>query len=532
VADIVLTTLNARFAHAAFGLRYLLANLPPALRPRAAMLEFDVNQRPSDVLEQILAREPKIVGVGVYIWNAAQAAQLVAELKRVRPDLTVIVGGPEVSHEVDRQEICRLADYVITGEADLAFGELCEQLLGGSRPLMKVLAAPLPEFDRLALPYHLYDDRDAAHRVIYVEASRGCPFKCEFCLSSLDVPVRNAPLDTFLAAMQSLLDRGVTQFKFVDRTFNLNLSISKSILEFFLARWRPGLFLHFEMIPDRLPDALREVIKRFPAGSLQFEVGVQTFNDDVQRLISRRQDNAKLEDNLRWLRGETGVHVHADLIVGLPGEDLESFGRGFDRLVGLRPQEIQVGMLKRLRGTPIVRHDAAWGMVYSHTAPYEILQTKLIDFATMQRMRRFARYWDLIANSGNFVESLGLLWEGEASAEPPACPATAARQEPRPPDTSSPFRRFMALTEWLHARVGQTHGITLSNLFEQIFTYLTDTCDHDHEKVAQVLWRDYQRGGRSDRPAFLKPYVPDAPRKTSARTRLPRLPRRQARHLA
>jgi radical SAM superfamily enzyme YgiQ (UPF0313 family) len=516
VADIVLTTLNARFAHAAFGLRYLLANLPATLRGRAEILEFDINQRPTDVLERILAREPQVVGVGVYIWNANPAAQLVAELKRVRPGITVIVGGPEVSHEVDQQEICHLADHVITGEADLAFGELCAQLLAGRRPLMKVIAAPLPDFDRLALPYDLYDDRDVAHRVIYVEASRGCPFKCEFCLSSLDVPVRNAPLDAFLGAMHVLLDRGVTQFKFVDRTFNLNLSISKSILEFLLARYRPGLFLHFEMIPDRLPEALRGIIKQFPRGALQFEVGVQTFNDDVQRLISRRQDNAKLEDNLRWLRAETGVHVHADLIVGLPGEDVESFARGFDRLVLLGLQEIQVGMLKRLRGTPIVRHDAEWGMVYSARAPYEILQTKLIDFATMQRMRRFARYWDLIANSGNFVETTPMIWSREFRG-------TGISRVP------SPFQSFLKLCDWLHARVGQTHGIALAHLSEMLFTYVTDELGRDPESTAQVLWRDYQRGGRSDRPAFLKPYVPDAPPRTAVSVRIPR---RQARHLA
>ncbi len=533
MADIVLTTLNARFAHAAFGLRYLLANLPPALRGRAEILEFDINQRPTDVLESILAHDPKVVGVGVYIWNAAQAAQLVAELKRVRPDVAVILGGPEVSYEIDQQEICRVADYVVTGEADLAFGELCEQLLNGRRPLMKVITSPLPEFDRLALPYHLYDARDVAHRVIYVEASRGCPFKCEFCLSSLDVPVRNAPLENLLAAMQSLLDRGVTQFKFVDRTFNLNLNISKAILEFFLARHRPGLFLHFEMIPDRLPVALRDIIKQFPPGELQFEVGVQTFNDDVQKLISRRQDNAKLSDNLRWLRGETGVHVHADLIVGLPGEDVASFARGFDRLVLLGPQEIQVGMLKRLRGTPIVRHDVEWGMVYSPAPPYEVLRTKLIDFAAMQRMRRFARYWDLVANSGNFIESTSMIWSSRGMGVPPMhSPPQRLAQGRDAHATSadeSPFWSFLALSDWLHARVGQTHGIALSSLFELLFTYLTEELGHDREQTAQTLWRDYQRGGRGDRPAFLKPYVPDAPRKSSVSGRLPR---RQARHLA
>ena len=313
--DIILTTLNAKYSHCAFGLRYLMANLGD-LRPRAKLLEFDINQRVVDIAEQILREEPKIVGVGVYIWNAQQSAQLVADLKRLRPELVVIVGGPEVSYEIDQQPICRDADHVITGEADLAFADVCRRHLD----VPHVVPASLPEFNQLALPYSLYTDTDIAHRVIYVEASRGCPFECEFCLSSLDVPVRNAPLDVFLGEMQMLLDRGVRRFKFVDRTFNLNLKFSTAILRFFLDRYRDGLFVHFEMIPDRLPEALRALICQFPPGSLQFEVGIQTFNERVAALISRRQDNAKVEQNLRWLRAETGVHVHADLIVGLTGK--------------------------------------------------------------------------------------------------------------------------------------------------------------------------------------------------------------------
>jgi radical SAM superfamily enzyme YgiQ (UPF0313 family) len=493
VSDIVLATLNARYAHASFGLRYLLANLGE-LQPRAALLEFDINQRPVDVMETILAQDPKIVGLGVYIWNATQSLQLVAELKRVRPEIIVILGGPEVSYEVEQQEICHLADFVVTGEADLAFAGFCRQLLTGKRPLMKIVNAELPEFDSIALPYDLYTDTDVAHRVIYVEASRGCPFKCEFCLSSLDVPVRNVPLDDFLAAMQRLLDRGVQNFKFVDRTFNLNLNISKSILRFFLERLRPGLSLHFEMIPDRLPEALRAIIKLFPPAALQFEVGVQTFNEEVAARISRKQDNAKLAENLRFLRNETGVHVHTDLIVGLPGEDIASFGAGFDRLVALRPQEIQVGMLKRLRGTPIVRHDAEFGMVYSPHAPYEILQTRHIDFATMQRMRRFSRYWDLIANSGNFIETTPLVWRDR-----------------------SPFESFLALSDWIFATTKQTHAIALQTLAELIFRFLTGDNRTESELAAQTIWRDYQRVGRSDRPAFLKQYISDSqipPRRT------------------
>ncbi len=478
-------------------------------------MEFDISQRPVDVLEAILASEPRIVGIGVYIWNVTQATALVADLKRVRPQTIVVLGGPEVSHETNQQEIVRLADFVVSGEGELAFAELCGKLLdanaGGAPPESKVIAAAPPGFEKLVLPYDLYDAQDLAHRVVYVEASRGCPFRCEFCLSSLEVPVRNAPLEPFLAAMDRLMARGLRRFKFVDRTFNLNLNISRSILEFFWQRYEPGLFLHFEMIPDRLPEALRDLIKRFPPGALQFEVGIQSFNESVTERISRRQDNVKLAENLRFLRNETGVHVHADLIVGLPGEDMESFAAGFDRLISLGPQEIQVGMLKRLRGTPIVRHDGQWEMVYSPTPPYEVLHTSVIDFFAMQRLRRFARFWDLMANSGNFLDTLPMLWEGTSNA--------------------SPFRAFLAFSEHLYQRAGRSHSIALLSLAQWLFEYLRE-CGHDNHSVAERLYRDYQRGGRSDVPEFLRGHVPEPAHDARRRSIEARVPRRQARHLA
>lgn len=505
--DIVLTALNARYAHCAFGLRYLMANLGP-LQARAVMLEFEINQRPIDLLEIILAREPKIVGIGVYIWNVVPATQLVAELKRLRPEIVVILGGPEVSHETDQQEICRLADYVITGEADLAFAEVCAKILSGIRPLMKVIPADLPDFSRLSLPYDFYDDRDISHRVIYVEASRGCPFSCEFCLSSLDVPVRNVPLQPFLEQMEKLLARGARQFKFVDRTFNLNLNFSKAILEFFLQRRRPGLFLHFEMIPDRLPEALRHLIRQFPPGMLQFEVGIQSLDREVCARISRGQNVDRVRDNLKFLKEETGVHVHADLIVGLPGEDLQAFGRGFDALLAMGPQEIQVGILKRLRGTPIVRHDQAWSMRYSPIAPYEVLQTSALSFVDLQRLRRFARYWDLLVNSGNFLDTIPLLWSG-----------------------ASPFERFLALSDWLHQRTGRRHGIALHALAQVLFEYLTEHRGQPPARIAALIWVDYQRGGRSDRPAFLAEHLPAGQMKIDRGVSRPKAPARQLRRL-
>ncbi len=503
--SIVLATLNARYSHSSFGLRYLLANMSE-LQTETALREFTINDNSDDILAAILDEQPKIVGLGVYIWNVDQTTRLIADLKRVRPEVNVIIGGPEVSYETDDQPIVALADYVITGEGDLAFRDLCRMLLRETRPNEKVFHAPVPQLDQVKLPYELYSDEDIAHRVLYVEASRGCPFTCEFCLSALDIPVRAFDLPEFLAAMQSLLNRGASQFKFVDRTFNLNLRVSKAILEFFLERYRPGMFLHFELIPDRLPESLREIIARFPAGALQFEIGVQTFSDEVSRLISRPQDNAKLEENLRWLRNHSGVHIHTDLIVGLPGETLLSFAAGFDRLYAMKPQEIQVGLLKRLRGTPIIRHDDEWQMVYSRHAPYEILSNRLLPFELMHRLRRFSRYWDLIGNSGNFPAALRLLLDGQSSA----------------------FEEFLAFSNWLFVTENRRHGIALVRLFQRLFEYLTDVRSEEEHLVAETLWSDYTRHGRRDRPEFLKRF--ELPQPSTGINHKLSAPARQMRH--
>jgi hypothetical protein len=270
------------------------------------------------------------------------------------------------------------------------------------------------------------------------------------------------------------------------------------------------LFVHFEMVPDRLPDGLRDIIARFPPGALQFEVGIQTFNAEVSKLISRRQNYDRLAENLRFLRQHTGVHVHADLIAGLPGETLDSFGEGFDRLVALGPQEIQVGILKRLRGTPIVRHDQEWKMVYAQDPPYEILQNKLLDFATAQRLRRFSRYWDIVANSGNFVQTIPLLWNASGA---------------------SPFGRFLDFSDWLYDRLHRTDSISLAVLAEQLFGYLTTVLDCDSAEAARAILEDYQRPGRHDIPEFLRAHA-NGNARTVVTNAIVSLPKRQSRHVA
>lgn len=472
MSEIVLVTLNARYAHCSLGLRYLLANLGE-LERRASLLELTIQDRPSDVVEKILARKPRIVGFGVYVWNATETERVVSLLKRVKPEVRVVLGGPEISHETERQTIAELADYVITGAADLAFAELCRSILTEAAPTEKILHPEPPAPERIAFPYRRYTESDIAHRVIYVEASRGCPFRCAFCLSALDRTALPFPVEPFLAELEGLWKRGARQFKFVDRTFNLRLDLARSVLEFFLARTSERPFLHFEMIPDRLPERLREPIGRFPPGTLQLEIGIQTFNPAVQELIGRRQDPLATEANLQWLQEHSHAHLHTDLIFGLPGEDLQSLSAGFDRLVSLGPHEIQVGILKRLRGTPLCRLADARDMIFSPYPPYPVLATDRLDFETLQRLGRFARFWDLVGNSGRFLHSLPLLI-GER-----------------------PFARFLSVSDWLYAEVGQTHAIALERLAGLVEIALQETLGVPRHIVSEAIGKD--RAGWRDR---------------------------------
>ena len=406
--DILLVAMNARYSHTAFGLRRLLANLG-AMQDRAELREFTIQDSAPVIAEEILALRPRIVGVGVYVWNAELATDVVHILKGVSPETVVVIGGPEVSHEYAGRPVFEAADYLVRGEGEELFHSLCAAILAGEPPQEKVHGPAPPDLIRLSSPYALYTDEDIAQRLVYVEASRGCPFRCEFCLSSLDSEVREFPLTPLLNDLDALIERGARQFKFVDRTFNLSLRRMEAFQRFFLDRWREGMRLHFEIVPDRLSDRMMELLAAFPPGGLHLEIGVQTFNPASQEAVSRRQDMARTEAALRRLRTETGALLHADLVAGLPHETPESFGEGFDRLWALRPHAIQVGILKRLPGAPIARHSEPCAMVFSTRPPYEIMQTATMPFEALQAIKRFARYWDIYHTSGNFPAALPLL---------------------------------------------------------------------------------------------------------------------------
>jgi radical SAM superfamily enzyme YgiQ (UPF0313 family) len=479
--QILLCTLNSTYQHSSFGLRYLFANLGEHQK-NAEILEWTIKENPRNVVEKILLRKPTIVGFSVYIWNTEELYEVCSILKSVAPHIILVLGGSEISYETETQRLFPIADYVIAGEAEFLFKNFCDQILTGFSPSTKIIRGELPEIKSLVLPYDLYTDDDIKNRVIYVEASRGCPYKCEYCLSSLDKSVRSFDLNLFLAEIKKLMDRGARTFKFVDRTFNLSPTTSVTILNFFFEHIDLGLFLHFEMVPDRLPQEIKNLIQKFPAGSLQFEVGIQTLNPDVAKNVSRKNDLKKVEENFNYILTETKVHTHADLIVGLPGETLESFGQGFDRLAEMKPDEIQVGILKRLKGTPIIRHEKEFQMRYQSFAPFQILSTSTMDYQTLQRMNRFAKFWDLYANSGEFKNFIFVIRS----------------------QSGSYFWNFMKLVDQLSEKYSETHSISLASLAEAAWTYLL-VLNMDRDVARSIIMKDYCNGVKKrDLPGFLK----------------------------
>ena len=420
--DILLVAVNARYSHCSFAARSLIANLGE-LECQAAMLECDLEITPLQLAERVLARAPRVIGFSVYLWNVRLIESAARILRLVAPDVKLVAGGPEITPEYPR---ANLFDSVIIGEGEAAFRAFCEKIIPTpvSSPFSlnsrhfaltsqltsdSQLAIPnsqLLTLNYLSLPYRLYTDEDLARRTVYVEASRGCPYACGYCTSA-GSGLRLIPLDRLLPAFDRLWQRGLRRFKFLDRSFNAPAGHACAVLDFFQERVTPhDTCLHLEIQPECLHPDVAFRLARFPAGTLHLEAGVQTLNPQVAAAAGRSPDTAATLANLRFLTRETGAVVHADLIFGLPGEDEDSFARGFNTLVNeCDPAELQVNLLKGLPGTLFASGAESLGLVFSPDPPYDLLRSDAMSFETLCRIRRFARCWELVHNRGHFPEA-------------------------------------------------------------------------------------------------------------------------------
>jgi radical SAM superfamily enzyme YgiQ (UPF0313 family) len=469
--DILLTTINAKWIHPSLALRLLKANLGD-LENQSDILEFALRQPLEEKVQKISEVKSKVLGISVSIWNHEQTLEVLCELEKRWNDEhqkpIIILGGPEAGQLEKDLPLYKKADWIINGEGENVFRELCKLFLQKknlqndvesiehqlkNNPFIKSvdgkkIIAREVNLETIDASYRLYTDEDISRKLIYVESSRGCPFGCEFCLSSLDRHVRYFPIDDFLQNMKTLIERGAKNakasfgFKFLDRTFNLDFDRAKKIMEFFLHHLTPNMYVHFEMVPSRFPDELRELLTQFPKGTLRLEVGIQTFNPETANIIGRPSNPEKEIESLAFLKNKTNAIVHADLIAGLPGEHYESFAKGFDTLWSVRPTEIQMGILKRLPGTPICKKDEAFGMRYSDAPPYDVIQTNAISKTEMEHMKNFARFWELIVNRGNFESFAEKIF----------------------PEEKPIFHQFMNLSDWLLKRFGKNWGIDRAHL--------------------------------------------------------------------
>ena len=480
MSHIILTTLNGRYSHSSLALRYLYANLNE-LQEYTTIQEYVINENMQDIAEKILLQNPKIIGIGVYIWNVSDVSQLIHIIKKISPKTIIILGGPEVSYTPFRVNLDN-ADFIIQGEGEIQFYTLCKDILENKKIEKKIFPPQLLDVSHIKLPYQYYTDNDIKNRHIYVEASRGCPYNCEFCLSSIDKKVRDFDVDTLLIEFETLWKRGARGFKFIDRTFNLNIEVATKLLDFFLGK-NEGFTTHFEVIPDNFPEPLREKIKLFPKHSLQLEVGIQTLKKDIAKNIKRNLNIKKIEDNLAFLENETNAHIHVDLIMGLPGESMESFAENLDKLSSITQCEIQLGVLKKLSGTTLNRHDKEYGMVYSDIPPYDILSNNLIPFETMQKLKRFARFWDIVYNSGNFIKTFKLLVKDK-----------------------SVFETFYSFSEWLYSQTFSTWQISLDRVAKFLFDFMVDIQKLEKQKVADILVEDILKVNGRRLPKFLREY--------------------------
>lgn len=421
--NVVLSTLNSKFIHSSLALRYLKA-YGEAHGQAYDIVEYTINMPVLHILSDITEHDIDILGFACYIWNIEMTLHVVDMVKSVRPDIKIVLGGPEVSFTADELlERCPNIDYIVQGEGEEAFHALVTALHLGNDGLDPVIpgvrgrrngsilgsaeAVEVRDLSTIPFPYTEEDMDDLEHKIIYYESSRGCPFSCQYCLSGNKNTVRFFPQERTLEELQWFIDHGVKQVKFVDRTFNCAPHHHRPLMEF-MRDSDTDMNFHLEMEPELMTEWETNILCETPPGRIQIEVGVQSTHKKTLDAINRYNDWPYIQKSIRPIIQAGRTHVHMDLIVGLPHEDFNRFGQSFNDLFSLQPHALQIGFLKLLKGSG-VRRMREYKYVADPLAPYEVLSTHVLPYDDVRFLKYFEDVFERFYNSERFRTTFGYI---------------------------------------------------------------------------------------------------------------------------
>ena len=447
----LLVAINAKYVHSNPAIYSLRAYAGEGIREHVELAEYTINQYMQDILADIFRRKPDVIGFSCYIWNWALVKELLAELPKVLPNTDIWMGGPEVSYDADKimEEFPQLTGIMI-GEGEATFREVAqyyleretesraagksmeqsagqsescvtEELAGqgrvGKRNLEDIPGLYLkdgytpmrPLTDLSSIPFLYNDLTPFENKIIYYETSRGCPYRCSYCLSSIDKAVRLRDIGVVKKELQFFLAYQVKQVKFVDRTFNCNHEHAMAVWQYIRDNDNGVTNFHFEISADILRQDEIELLNSFRPGLAQLEIGVQTANLNTLKAIRRVMDIDRLERIVAQIQKGKNIHIHLDLIAGLPYEDYESFGQSFDRVYKMKPEQLQLGFLKVLKGSEMWEKAKEYGICYLDRPPYEVLYTKWLSYEDVLRLKGIEEMVELYYNSGQFTGTLPVL---------------------------------------------------------------------------------------------------------------------------
>ena len=442
--NVVLSTLNSKFIHSSLALRYLKA-YGEAHGQAYDIVEYTINMPVLHILSDITEHDIDVLGFACYIWNIEMTLHVVDMVKAVRPDIKIVLGGPEVSFTADELlERCPNIDYIVQGEGEEAFHDLVTALQLGNDGLDPVIpgvrgrrdgsilgsleVVEVSDLSSIPFPYTEEDMEDLEHKIIYYESSRGCPFSCQYCLSGNKNTVRFFPQERTLEELQWFIDHGVKQVKFVDRTFNCAPHHHRPLMEF-MRDSDTDMNFHLEMEPELMTEWETNILCETPPGRIQIEVGVQSTHKKTLDAINRYNDWPYIQKSIRPIIQAGRTHVHMDLIVGLPHEDFKRFGQSFNDLFSLQPHALQIGFLKLLKGSG-VRRMREYKYVADPLAPYEVLSTHVLPYDDVRFLKYFEDVFERFYNSERFRTTFGYIGQqlihGETDAFTYFCDMTRA----------------------------------------------------------------------------------------------------------